>query len=146
MSAALVSFIRDLYQSNEFIPLHAPVFAGNELKYVSETIESTFVSSVGKFVDEFEAKIANFTGAAKAVATVNGTAALHTALYLAGVKSGDAVITQPLTFVATCNALYHMGANPLFVDINTTTLSLCPKALAAFLQQHTQTDDGGCYL
>ncbi|WP_372626959.1 LegC family aminotransferase [Arsukibacterium sp.] len=145
MSAALVSFIRDLYQSNEFIPLHAPIFAGNELKYVSETIESTFVSSVGKFVDEFEAKIATFTGTAKAVATVNGTAALHTALYLAGVTSGDAVITQPLTFVATCNALYHMGANPVFVDVNTETLSLCPQALAAFLQQHAKTDDGGCY-
>ncbi|MAD74950.1 MAG: aminotransferase DegT [Rheinheimera sp.] len=146
MNAALVSFIRDLYQSNEFIPLHAPVFAGNELKYVSATIESTFVSSVGKFVDEFEAKIATFTGTAQAVATVNGTAALHTALYLAGVKSGDAVITQPLTFVATCNALYHMGATPVFVDINTATLSLCPQALAEFLQQHAKTDDDGCYL
>lgn len=146
MSTALVNFIRELYQSNEFIPLHAPLFRGNELKYVSETIESTFVSSVGKFVDEFEQKIAGYTGTAKAVATVNGTAALHSALYLAGVQAGDLVITQPLTFVATCNALYHMGAEPVFVDISTNTLSLCPDALLQFLLQQAGTDDSGCYL
>lgn len=146
MSTALVNFIRELYQSNEFIPLHAPSFRGNELQYVSETIKSTFVSSVGKFVDEFERKIEDFTGTVKAVATVNGTAALHSALYMAGVQAGDLVVTQPLTFVATCNALYHMGAEPVFVDISTDTLSLCPAALSHFLQQQARIDDHGCYL
>lgn len=145
MSATLVSFIRELYQSNEFIPLHAPTFAGNELKYVSETIESTFVSSVGKFVDEFERKMEGFTGAAKAVATVNGTAALHTALYMAGVKHGDYVITQALTFVATCNALHHMGAEPIFVDVAKVSLSLCPVALNNYLTDHAYSNETGCF-
>ena len=89
MSADIVKFIRELYKSNEFIPLHAPTFSGNELKYVTETIESTFVSSVGKFVDDFERKMESFTSTSRAIATVNGTAALHTALYMAGVKAGD---------------------------------------------------------
>lgn len=145
MSAALVSFIRELYQSNEFIPLHAPTFSGNEFKYVSETIESTFVSSVGKFVDEFERKMEGFTGAAKAVATVNGTAALHTALYMAGVKHGDYVITQALTFVATCNALHHMGAEPIFVDVSKVSLSLCPVALDSYLTESAFCNETGCF-
>jgi len=145
MSAALVGFIRELYQSNEFIPLHAPTFAGNELKYVSETIESTFVSSVGKFVDEFERKMEGFTGTSKAVATVNGTAALHAALYMAGVKQGDYVITQALTFVATCNALYHMGAEPIFVDVAKVSLSLCPVALDNYLTENAFCNETGCF-
>ena len=119
MHERLIAFIRDIYRTSEFIPLHAPTFVGNEKAYVSSTIDSTFVSSVGKYVDDFEQGIETFTGTAKAVATVNGTAALHTALYLAGVKSGDLVITQPLTFVATCNAIYHLGAQPLFIDVDT---------------------------
>lgn len=146
MNKALVRFIRELYQTNAFIPLHAPSFRGNELNYVSETIESTFVSSIGKFVDEFEHRLEQYTGTAKAVATVNGTAALHSALYLAGVRTSDLVITQPLTFVATCNAIHHMGAEPVFVDISADTLSLCPKALGKFLQQQAAIDTQGCYL
>lgn len=145
MSAGLVDFIRELYQSNEFIPLHAPTFQGNELKYVSETIESTFVSSVGKFVDEFERKMEGFTGAAKAVATVNGTAALHAALYMAGVKRGDYVITQALTFVATCNALHHMGAEPIFIDVSKVSLSLCPVALDNYLRENAFSNESGCF-
>ena len=131
-------FVRDMYSTNEFIPLHAPTFQGNEKKYVTDTIDSTFVSSVGKFVDDFESQIEAFTGTAKAVATVNGTAALHTALYMAGVRSGDIVITQALTFVATCNALYHMGAEAAFVDVSPTSLGLCPKALDSFLAEHAE--------
>lgn len=145
MSAEVVSFIRHLYRTNEFIPLHAPTFKGNELKYVSETIESTFVSSVGKFVDDFERKMESFTGATKAVATVNGTAALHTALYMAGVQAGDYVITQALTFVATCNALHHMGAEPIFVDVSKASLSLCPRALDRFLTENAVSNEAGCY-
>ncbi|MCL1139598.1 LegC family aminotransferase [Shewanella pneumatophori] len=142
--SSLVKFVRDIYQTNEFIPLHAPIFNGNEQKYVLETIQSTFVSSVGKFVDQFEQKIESYTGTAKAVATVNGTAALHAALYMAGVKPGDFVITQALTFVATCNALHHMGAVPIFVDVSPVSLGLCPKAMDEFLEQHAQLTDSGC--
>ncbi len=140
----LVEFVRDTYQTNDFIPLHAPTFDGNEQKYVLETIQSTFVSSVGKFVDEFEQKIEAYTGTAKAVATVNGTAALHAALYMAGVQHGDFVITQALTFVATCNALHHMGAGPIFVDVSPVSLGLCPKAMDEYLTQHAQVTDTGC--
>lgn len=142
--SSLVKFVRDIYQTNEFIPLHAPTFNGNEQKYVLETIQNTFVSSVGKFVDQFEQKIEYYTGTAKAVATVNGTAALHAALYMAGVKPGDFVITQALTFVATCNALHHMGAEPIFVDVSPVSLGLCPKAMDEFLEQHAQLTDSGC--
>lgn len=143
MIKQLVPFIKDLYQTNDFIPLHAPTFLGNEKNYVSETINSTFVSSVGKYVDEFEKKLENFTGTAKAVATVNGTAALNASLYMAGVRQGDIVITQALTFVATCNAVHHMGAEPAFVDVSPVSLGLCPKALAVFLEQYAIATDLG---
>tara|TARA_R110001606_G_scaffold394886_2_gene566258 strand:- start:1251 stop:2405 length:1155 start_codon:yes stop_codon:yes gene_type:complete len=145
MSATIVSYIRELYRTNDFIPLHAPTFHGNELKYVTETIESTFVSSVGKFVEDFEGKIEVYTGSAKAIATVNGTAALHAALYMAGVKSGDYVITQALTFVATCNALHHMGAEPIFVDVAKVSLSLCPVALDSYLTDNAYSNEKGCF-
>ena len=141
---SLVEFVRDTYQTNEFIPLHAPTFDGNEKAYVTETIESTFVSSVGKFVDEFEQKIETYTGSAKAVAAVNGTAALHAALYMAGVERGDLVVTQALTFVATCNALYHMGAEPIFVDVSPASLGLCPKAMDQYLVQNAEVTEKGC--
>ena len=141
---SIVNFVRDVYQTNDFIPLHAPTFSGNEQQYVLETIQSTFVSSVGKFVDQFEQKIEAYTGTAKAVATVNGTAALHAALYMAGVQPGDYVITQALTFVATCNALHHMGAEPIFVDVSPVSLGLCPKAMDEFLTEHCQVVESGC--
>lgn len=140
----LVEFVRDQYQTQDFIPLHAPTFAGNEKAYVMETIDSTFVSSVGKFVDDFERKMEAFTGSARAVATVNGTAALHAALYMAGVERGDLVITQALTFVATCNALYHMGAEPVFVDVSPVSLGLCPKAVGCYLEEHAVLTERGC--
>jgi UDP-N-acetylbacillosamine transaminase len=141
---SIVQFVRELYQTNDFIPLHAPTFAGNEQKYVLETIQSTFVSSVGKFVDDFEQKIEAYTRTAKAVATVNGTAALHAALYMAGVQHGDFVITQALTFVATCNALHHMGAEPIFVDVSPVSLGLCPKAMDEFLTDNAELTEIGC--
>lgn len=144
MHQPLIDFIRDTYASQDFIPLHAPTFMGNEKAYLAETIDSTFVSSVGKFVDEFEQKIQTFTGTAKAVATVNGTAALHAALHLAGVMTGDLVLTQALTFVATCNALHHMGAKPVFIDIELNSFGLCPLATSAWLLEHAELDDTGC--
>ncbi|RXF01993.1 LegC family aminotransferase [Pseudoalteromonas sp. PS5] len=146
MTNQLVSFIKDLYQTNEFIPLHAPCFEGNEQSYVLQTIQSTFVSSVGKFVEDFERRVETYTNSARAVATVNGTAALHTALYMAGVRPNDIVITQALTFVATCNALYHMGAEPAFVDVSPVSLGLCPKALRRFLEQHAELTKHGAVL
>ena len=146
MHNTLIPFIRQLYQTDAAIPLHAPRFSGNEHRYVTDTLDSTFVSSVGRYVDQFEEQIRQFTHCTRAVATVNGTAALHSALYMAGVQQNDLVITQPLTFVATCNALFHMGAAPVFVDINQQTLALCPVALESFLQQHAATDETGCYL
>lgn len=147
MFDALVRFVRDQYGTNEFIPLHAPVFCGNEKKYVAETIESTFVSSVGAFVDRFEQDMQAFTGSARAVATVNGTAALHIALLLAGVKPGELVITQSLTFVATCNAISYCGAQPVFVDVDRETLGLSPSALEAWLESEAFIDaEGVCRL
>jgi UDP-N-acetylbacillosamine transaminase len=136
MHEELITFVQDIYHTKDFIPLHAPTFIGNEKEYVSNTIDSTFVSSVGEYVDQFESEIEKFTGATKAIATVNGTAALHTALYMSGVKKGDLVITQALTFVATCNALYHMGAEPVFVDVSQVSLGLCPKALDTYLEDN----------
>jgi aminotransferase in exopolysaccharide biosynthesis len=143
MFDALVNFIREQYGTNDPIPLHAPVFAGRERDYVVETIASTFVSSVGAFVDRFERDMAAYTGSARAVATVNGTAALHAALMLAGVAPGDLVITQPLTFVATCNAVAYCGAEPVFVDVDPLTLGLSPAAVDAWLGEHAFHDDEG---
>ncbi|MBN0979048.1 MULTISPECIES: LegC family aminotransferase [Pseudomonas] len=145
MLDSLVKFVREQYRTNEFIPLHAPVFGGNEKRYVLETVDSTFVSSVGAFVDRFEREMEAYTGSPRAVATVNGTAALHVALMLAGVKSGDLVLTQPLTFVATCNAIAYCGAEPVFIDVDKHTLGLSPVALERWLQEHAYLDvDGVC--
>ncbi len=142
----IVQFIRQTFKQPEgFIPLHAPVFIGNEKKYLEECIDSTFVSSVGKFVDRFEEDIASFTSANKAVACVNGTNALHIALLLAGVKQNDEVVTQPLTFIATVNAISYCGAHPVFVDIDKDTLGLSPKALEIFLCNNTEQKADGCY-
>lgn len=140
---SLIGFVRDHYRTGEFIPLHAPVFRGNEKSYVLETIDSTFVSSVGDFVDRLEHNMAAYTGSPSAVATVNGTAALHVALRLVGVQHGDYVITQPLTFVATCNAIVYSGATPIFVDVDRHTLGLSPSALENWLQENAFRDDAG---
>ncbi len=134
----IIAFIRELYQKPEgFIPLHAPVFNGNEKKYLEECIDSTFVSSVGKFVDEFEIKIAEYTGAKKAVVCVNGTNALHLALMMVGVERDTEVITQPLTFIATANAISYCGAHPVFLDVDMDTLGLSPNALKNWLEFST---------
>lgn len=143
MFDSLIGFVRAHYRSKDFIPLHAPIFAGCEKQYVLETIDSTFVSSVGAYVDKFEQDIVAYTGSPRAVATVNGTAALHIALKLAGVCPGELVITQPVTFVATCNAIAYCGADPVFVDVDRRTLGLSPKAVAEWLEENAQIDDDG---
>ena len=127
-----INFIRELYSSQEFIPLSVPKFVGNEKKYLNECIDTTFVSSVGKFVDKFEEMVADYTGAKKAVVCVNGTNALHMSLLLVGVERDDEVLTQALTFIATCNAISYIGAHPVFIDVDKRFISnanLCRAAL-----------------
>ena len=128
---------------NGILGLHEPVFAGNELPYLEECIKSTFVSSVGKFVDRFEDMLAEFTGAKRAIAVVNGTAALHACFKLAGVEPGDEVISPALTFIATTNAIAYCGATPHFVDSSYQTLSMDSQALAARLEAIAQRSPGG---
>lgn len=145
MENIIVEFVRSHYCSSGFIPLHAPAFVGNEGKYVQDTISSTFVSSVGAYVDRFEHDIERFTGSQRAVATVNGTAALHVALRLCGVEYGDLVITQPLTFIATCNAVRYAGADPVFIDVDRDTLGLSPTAVEKWLGENAFLNaDGNC--
>ena len=135
----LTTFIRSLYNEPEaFIPLHEPRFIGNEKKYLMECIDSNFVSSVGEFVGRFEKMCAEYTGAKYAVATVNGTAALHIALQLAGVQRDDEVLTQALTFIATANAISYTGAEPIFLDIDKETLGLSPRAVAKWLEENVE--------
>ena len=141
----IAEYVRDLYRTKDFIPLHAPQFKGNEKRYVSETIDSTFVSSVGAYVDQFEKSVGAYTGT-YGIATTNGTSALHAALHLVGVKPGTVVITQSLTFVATCNAISHLGAEPAFVDVSEKTMGLCPKALGQFLADNAELGDEGARL
>ena len=144
MNNEIISFIKSLYGHADFIPLHEPRFFGNEKKYLNECIDSTFVSSVGKFVDMFEQKIAEFTGAKYAVTTTNGTAALHISLLLSGVEHGDEVITQPLTFIATCNAISYCNADPVFIDVDLDTLGLSPTALKEFLKNNCEISGQKC--
>lgn len=139
-----VEFAQEIFSTKEFIPLHEPRFFGNEKKYLEDCIDSTFVSSVGKYVDRFELDLAQYTGAKRAVAVVNGTSALHTALVISGVCNGDEVITQPLTFVATCNAISFTGAKPIFVDVSSETMGMSPDSLLDFLENHTEQKNGKC--
>lgn len=135
-----IQFIRAQFGTSGPIPLHAPRFAGKEKEYLLDCIDSTFVSSVGAYVDRFETMLASYVGAKHAVVTVNGTAALHVALKLAGVCPGDEVITQPLTFIATANAITYCGALPCFVDVDRDTLGMSADALRAFLTARTEAD------
>ena len=132
-----ISFIREIYKTENFIALHEPRFVGNEKKYLNECINSTFVSSVGKFVDKFEKKMANYLDSKYVIATSNGTAALHISLILADVKKDNEVITQPLNFVALCNSISYCGAKPIFVDVDRDTMGLSPNALSNFLEKNT---------
>jgi len=141
---AVVALVRTLYGAGT-VPLHRPVFAGDEREALVRCIDSNFVSSVGPEVGAFEAAIARYTGAAHAVATVNGTAALHVALMMAGVRCGDEVLTQGLTFVATCNAISYCGARPVFLDVDTDTLGMGPGPLQRFLEAEVESRDGAAW-
>lgn len=141
----IIQFIHQLYHNNEFVPLSVPVFVGNEKKYLNECIDTTFVSSVGKFVDRFEEMVAEYTGVKRAVVCVNGTNALHIALLMAGVEREDEVLTQALTFIATCNAISYAGAHPVFVDVDRETMGLSPIALRQWLTINADVKNGICY-
>jgi len=143
LSDRLVTAIRAVVGGGS-APLHEPSFAGNEWLYVKECLDSTFVSSVGKFVDRFETELATYTGAKHAVALVNGTAALHIALKLAGVKADDEVLVPALTFVATANAVTYCGAVPHFVDSEDRTLGMDAAKLRDYLRGHTEQHGNQC--
>jgi perosamine synthetase len=141
----IIDFIRNQFPSKDFIPLHEPNFSGNEKSYVLETINSTFVSSVGPYVDKFELMMAELTKTQKAIAVVNGTSALQVALRLSGVGNGDEVLTQALTFIATINAIIYNGASPVFLDVDLDTMGLSPNAVNSFLEDNGELRDGICY-
>ncbi|MEX2410832.1 MAG: LegC family aminotransferase, partial [Candidatus Paceibacterota bacterium] len=142
---SFIDFVRHTYGTNDEIPIHEPRFMGNEKKYLLDTIDSTFVSSVGAYVDRFELMMAEISQTQRAVAVVNGTSALQVALRLSGVRSGDEVITQALTFVATANAIVYNGAEPLFLDVDLDTMGLSAKAIKEFLDEYGVLRDDTCY-
>jgi len=140
------TIIKKQFPNQDFIPLHAPLFIGNERKYVMETLDSTFVSSVGSYVNRFEEMMSEITGAKHVIAIVNGTNALHMALILADVNAGDEVISQSLTFIATCNAISYIGAKPIFLDVDKDTLGLSPNSIKLFLENNAiKKADGYTY-
>jgi len=143
----ILKFVREVFQQPEDdIILHQPIFIGNEKKYTEDCIDSTFVSSVGRYVDLFEENIRNYTGVDYAIATVNGTAALHMALLLSGLKENDEVITQPLTFIATINTISYCGASPVFIDVDRSTFGMSAQKLKDFLDKESiMKEDGFCY-
>jgi aminotransferase in exopolysaccharide biosynthesis len=141
----VIGFIKNQFDNKSFIPLHEPRFIGNEKKYVIDTIDSTYVSSVGAYVDKFEVMMSSISGTNKSVAVVNGTSALQVALRLAGVCAGDEVITQALTFIATVNAIIYNGAAPIFIDVDKDTMGLSACAVEAFLEEFGELRDGSCY-
>ena len=140
----IVNFIKELY-GQESVPLSVPKFIGNEKKYLNECIDTTFVSSVGKFVDRFENDMAAYTGARRAVVCVSGTNALHMAMMLVGVERDDEVLTQALTFIATCNAISYVGAHPVFIDVDKSTMGLSPEAVKTWLAENGEIRNGQCY-
>jgi perosamine synthetase len=145
MNQTVINFIRDKFKTDEFIPLHTPTFLGNEKKYLIDCIDSTYVSSVGAYVNEFESVMSKITNTEKSIAVVNGTAALQVALRLVGVKKDDEVLTQALTFVATANAITYNNAYPVFLDVDIDTMGLSPESVNDFLEEYGDLREDGCY-
>jgi perosamine synthetase len=140
----IIKFIRGQFNTDDFLPLHVPSFNSLEEEYVLDCLKSTFVSSVGQYVNDFESKMQKITGAKFAIATVNGTAALHIGLHVLGVRRNDLVLTQPLTFVATCNAIAYTGADPVFIDVDKSNMGMCPVSLETFLNSECKVSEGKC--
>jgi len=143
--SSVIKFIRSRFDLQTHIALHVPVFRGKEKEYLLDTIDSTFVSSLGVYVDKFENLISLITKTKKSVAVVNGTAGIQVALRLVGVNSGDEVITQALTFVATANAIAYNGASPIFLDVDLDTMGLSPNAVSRFLEEFGELREEGCF-
>jgi len=142
---SIVDYIHGVFNTEKIVPLSTPRFIGNEKKYLEECIDTTFVSSVGKFVDRFEEDVARYTGAKKAVVCVSGTNALHMSMMLVGVERGDEVLTQALTFIATCNAISYIGAHPVFIDVDRSTMGLSPDALRKWLSENAKISNEECF-
>lgn len=145
IEAVIKSIKSVLPDDRGFIALHEPTFMGNEWKYLKDCLDTKWVSSVGKYVDRFESELADYTGAAYAIAVVNGTAALHIALLLAGVKPGDEVLMPSLTFIATANAVTYCGAIPHFVDSDEKTLGIDPAKMNDYLKEISVLRSEGCF-
>jgi len=145
INSQIISFIREKFGTNKFIPLHEPKFNGNEKRYVNDAIDSTFVSSVGAYVDRFEQLIETISKTKKVIAVVNGTSALQVSLRLTGVGLGDEVLTQALTFIATINSILYNGASPVFLDVDLDTMGLSPNSVEAFLEEFGEMREGVCY-
>ena len=144
MIESFVKFVREIYSTDKSIPLHVPSFFKEDEEYVNDAIKSTYVSSAGKYVDLLEHQIVQYTGSAAAVATSNGTSALHLALEVAGVGENELVLTPSLTFVATSNAITYSRARPLFIDVSKESLGICPNATLRFLEENTKLINGNC--
>lgn len=138
------AFVREVFNDDKgFIILHDPRFIGNERKYLLDAMDSNFVSSVGEYVGKFEQAICEYTGSKYAIAAVNGTSALHICLLLAGVKADEEVITQPVSFIATCNAISYTGARPVFVDVDRRTMGMSAEKLEDFLKENARKGADG---
>ncbi len=138
------AFVREVFNDDKgFIILHDPRFIGNERKYLLDAMDSNFVSSVGEYVGKFEQAICEYTGSKYAIAAVNGTSALHICLLLAGVKADEEVITQPVSFIATCNAISYTGAKPVFVDVDRRTMGMSAEKLEDFLKENARKGADG---
>jgi dTDP-4-amino-4,6-dideoxygalactose transaminase len=141
----IIEFIREKFANYDFVPLHAPIFSGNEKKYLMDAIDSTFVSSIGAYVDTAEQMMAKISQTQSAVAVVNGTSGLQIAIQLAGVRAGEEVLTQALTFVATANAIHYVGAEPVFLDVDYDTMGLSSKAVSEFLEDFGERRENGTF-
>ena len=145
MFLEVVDFIRDRFSTKDFIPLHAPLFNGRERDLVLDALDSTFVSSVGQYVNHSEKLMTEIVGTAGAVAVVNGTSGLQVALRLAGVCSGEEVLTQALSFVATSNAISYLGAEPVYLDVDIDTMGLSASAVRSFLEEFAELREEGSF-
>jgi len=144
MYQTIIEFIKELYKGKNPVHLHEPVFCGNEKKYVNDCIDTTYVSSIGKYVDLFEEMVADYTKSAKAVVCVNGTNALYLALRLIGVGQNDEIITQPLTFIATVNAIVYGNSIPVFIDVDKDTMGLSPEKMKEWLSENAEVKGNVC--
>ena len=145
MFKEIVTFIKGINNEREFIPLHEPEFSGNEKKYLIDCIDTGFVSSVGEYVNKFELEIAKYMGTKRAVVVVNGTEALHLSFVVLEIGIGDEVICQPLTFIATINAIAYTGANPIFIDVEKESMGMSADSLEIFLKNNSFIKDGKCF-